>query len=71
MASASQTVATVAADLLGDADAEQPLLRRGQVQRTRDLLRVLPLVEVRADLALDERAYGLLQRLLLRRTSSS
>ena len=42
--------AALAADLLGEGDAEQPRLRGGQVQRPRDLAGVLPLLEVRLDL---------------------
>ena len=43
--------AAATADLLGEGDAEQPLLAGGQVQLARDRAGVLPLLEVRRDLA--------------------
>ena len=58
-----EQVAALAADRLREGDAEQPLLRGGPVQLARDLAGVLPLLEVRRDLAADELGRGLLEGL--------
>ena len=54
-----EQVAALAADRLGERDAEQTLLRGRQVQLARDLAGVLPLLEVRRHLAPHELARGL------------
>src|SRR5207342_2936178 len=56
-------VAALAADGLGERDPEQALRRRGPVELARHLAGVLPLLQVRRDLAAHELPRGLLQRL--------
>jgi hypothetical protein len=57
-----EQVTTLPADLLGERDAEQSLLRRGEVQLARDRAGVLPVLQVGRDLAADELAGGVPQR---------
>jgi hypothetical protein len=60
-----EQVAATAADLLGEADADQPQLPGRAVQGARDLARVLPVLQVRHDLTAYELGGGRAQRLHL------
>ena len=62
---AVEQVAATAADLLGERDAEQAVVTGRAVQRARDLAGVLPLLQVRRDLAADELGRGRPQRVAL------